>query len=269
MRNLQLRLNKKTAIVWSSILFGFIFIFMAVYPSMANDSMQMLVDGKLEGLPPALLSIVGFETIPDFTKITVFYAYIMQYMNIALAIFALGLGLGSFLQEESDGTIEYLFAQPLSRKELVVEKLKANLIIIFSVVSLIVLAGLLSFFIFKPEEVILLDLIVETVPLFASYYLLAAIFLILGSGLSLVLKSGSKVSTTAMAIVFATYFIGIMASLTDVLEPLKAVSILHSLFPSTIYTGEINYFSVGLWIFVAIAFFIFGLTNFNKRDILV
>lgn len=269
MKSLQIKLNKKSAIVWAVVLFGFIFVFMAVYPSMANDSMQSLADKKLEGLPPALLSIVGFESIPDFTDIKVFYAYIMQYLNIALVIFALSLGLGSFLQEEIDGTIEYLFAQPLSRKNLVIGKLIANIFLVFFVVSIVSLAGVLSFVVFRPDNVGLFDLLTDTIPLFISYYFLAFIFLILGSGLSLLLKSGSKVSTTAMALVFASYFIGIMASLVEILQPLKSVSLLHALFPSNIYLGDIDYYSIGLWIIFSMLIFFLGFVSFKDRDILV
>lgn len=269
MKSLHLKLNKKSTLLWSVILFLSIFLFMAVFPSMANESMQTLVDSKLEGLPPALLSIVGFETIPDFGDITVFYAYIMQYINIALAIFSLSLGLASFLQEEIDGTIEYLFAQPLSRRDLIIEKLKANIIIITITVSFIVFASLLSFCLFIPKGISIVDLLKDSLPVFISYYFLSLVFLLLGSGLSLLLKSGSKANVVAMAIVFASYFIGIMSSLVKALNSLEIISLLHVLLPSNLYTGDYDLLGIGLWLVIAIIVFVIGLKSFDKRDILV
>ena len=267
MTKLQLKLNKKSALVWAAILGLFIVLFMAVFPSMANESMQKLVDAKLEGLPPALLSLVGFDTIPDFTDITVFYAYIMQYMNIALVIYALSLGLSSFLQEETDKTIEFLFAQPISRKELILNKFMANAITTFLVVSVIVLGSILSFYLFKPEDILLMSLIEESIFVFVSYYVLAFIFLILGSGLSLLLKPGTKVSGVSMGLVFSTYFIGVMAMMSELLAPLKSISILHALFPSEVYSNKVNGNSVMAWGILALIVFVFGLLRFMKRDI--
>lgn len=266
---LQLKLNTKSTLIWTSLLVGFIVLFMAVYPSMANESMQLLIDGKLEGLPPALLSIVGFDSIPDFTDIRVYYGYIMQYMNIALAIFSLSLGLSSFLQEEIDKTIEFLFAQPISRKELILDKLKANTLIVVTVVTMIILAGTLSFYLYKPNDIQLISLLKDSLPLFLSYYVIAFIFLLLGSGLSLLLKPGSKAVSVSMAIVFSSYFIGIMSEMTEVLLPLKSLSLLHGLFPADLYANDFGGYSVFIWTIISISFFVFGFKKFFTRDILV
>ena len=114
MIRLHIKLNLKGIILWALILLLIVFGFMAFFPSMANDSMKELVDGKLNGLPDSILSIVGFETFPDFTDINVFYGYIMQYVMMALAVFSMSLGLNTYIKEEKEGTIEFLFAQPQS-----------------------------------------------------------------------------------------------------------------------------------------------------------
>lgn len=269
MKKLQIKLNKKSTLIWALILGGITLLFMAVFPSMANESMQQLVDGKLDALPEALLAIVGFETIPDFTDIRVFYAYIMQYINIALGIFAFSLGLSSFLKEEETGTVEFLYAQAISRYDFVVQKLIANAMLVVSVVSVIVVSSVLSFVMFKPVDLELMPLLFESLPLFASYYVLVLIFLVFGTGLSLVLKSGISINALSMGLVFITYVAGLMSSMVSFLEPLKHVSILHALFPSAIYSGDVNFITVILWFVVAIASLGLGMLYFKKRDILV
>ena len=267
MKTLQLKLNRKSTFIWIALLAGITFAFMAVFPSMANESMQMLVDGKLDALPDALLAIVGFESIPDFTDIRVFYAYIMQYINIALAIFSLSLGLSTFLKEEEDGTIEFIYAQAISRKDFVLQKLQANIMLTIVVVLSLIFASSLSFIAFRPEGVDLVALIIETVPLFLSYFAIALIFLFLGTGLSFILKSGTSVSPVSMGIVFITYIVGLMSSMLDILEPLKHLSILHALFPSAIYDGNVNTMSLLLWVVFSLLVFYVGMLRFNRRDI--
>lgn len=267
MKTLQIKLNKKSTLIWSALLAGITFAFMAVFPSMANESMQMLVDGKLDALPDALLAIVGFESIPDFTDIRVFYAYIMQYINIALAIFSLSLGLSAFLKEEENGTIEFIYAQAISRKEFVLQKLFANILLTVAVVLGLIFASTLSFVAFRPEGVDLIELIIETLPLFLSYFAIALIFLFLGTGLSFILKSGTSVSPVSMGIVFMTYIVGLMSSMLDLLEPMKHLSILHALFPSAIYEGDLNAGSLVLWVIGSLLIFYVGMHRFNHRDI--
>lgn len=269
MRKLQIKLNKSSSLLWAFFLSIFIILFMAFFPSMANESMQSIVDSKLDGLPPALLSIVGFDKIPDFTQITVYYGYIMQYINVALAIYALNLGLASFLQEETDGTIEYLFAHPISRTQLIIEKLKANLMLTIGVVSFIILTSVFGFMVFKDADIILKDLLVESLPIFGSYYGIAIIFLILGSGLSLLFKSVYKIMNISMAIIFGTYFIGIMSTIVKVLEPFKFLSLLHVLLPSKLYLKEFDFLAILFWLILAIATFMFALKKFQKRDIYI
>lgn len=269
MRKLHIKLQKKSTMIWTLLLSGIVFFFMAVYPSMANESMQQLVDGKMEALPDALLAIVGFEVIPDFTDIRVFYAYIMQYINIALSIFALSLGLSSFLKEEETGTIEFIYAQALSRKDFVLQKFFANLQLILFTVSMLVLSSGLSFIVFRAEEIKIWDLVIETLPIFASYYGLALIFLVLGSGLSLLLKSGSSASGLSMALVFVSYIMGIISSMVDFLQPLESISILHTFLPSSIYAGSFDFLSFLLWLSFALGSFLLGIYRFEKRDIQV
>ena len=97
--------------------------------------------------------------------------------------------------------------------------------------------------------------------------MLAFIFLILGSGLSLLLKPGTKVSGVSMGLVFSTYFIGVMAMMSELLAPLKSISILHALFPSEVYSNKVNGNSVMAWGILALIVFVFGLLRFMKRDI--
>lgn len=267
MIRLHIKLNLKATILWALILLLIVFGFMAFFPSMANDSMKELVDGKLNGLPDSILSIVGFETFPDFTDINVFYGYIMQYVMMALAVFSMSLGLNTYIKEEKEGTIEFLFAQPQSRQSLILNKLAANILLLTVVITTLVASSVLSFILFKPESINLGTLLSDNLIVFLSYYLLSFIFLLLGTSLSMLLPSSVSVIGISMALVFLPYLVGTMATMIKELKFIKGVSILHTLMPNQLYSNTINWMSLILWCLVSLALFMVAYQSFKNRDI--
>lgn len=267
MIRLHLRLNWKSTLLWTLILSAILFGFMAFYPSMANDSMKELVDGKLNGLPDSILSIVGFETFPDFTNINVFYGYIMQYVLMALAVFSLTLGLNSYLKEEKEGTIEFLFALPQSRLSLIINKCIANIILVFILVTALIIVSLLSFALFRPTTVELSTIISDNLFILLSFYLLALVYLSLGTALSMILPSNLSMTGIAMALVFIPYLIGTMSIMIQEISFLKGISLLHTLMPNQIHANNVNLLSLVLWIALSVLLFGFGTMKFKHRDI--
>ncbi|AMC93226.1 hypothetical protein AOC36_04335 [Erysipelothrix larvae] len=149
------------------------------------------------------------------------------------------------------------------------DKLIGNLILVVILVSCIILTSILSFALFLPEGISLTSLIVETLPIFGSYYFIAILFLVLGSGLSMILDASISITGVAMGVVFIPYVVAVMASLIDSLKPLKAISILHTLMPHEIYANNVSLISIALWILVVLGVFIIGMQRFKRRDILV
>ena len=129
MRRLQFNLNKKSMLIWMGVL-GFMIVgFMAFFPTMAEEGLQEL----MAGMSDDILQVLGFESFPDFSKIDQFFGYIIQYVMMALLVYSISLGLNTFLKEEKDGTIVFLYAQPITRTKLVLDKLMGNLMVIGSI----------------------------------------------------------------------------------------------------------------------------------------
>lgn len=260
---LHFKLNMKSMVVWIVTLSAMIVGFMAFYPTMADTSMQALI----QGVPDSMLQVLGFDHFPDFSKIEVFYGYIMQYIMMGIAVYAIVLGLNTFSKEVRDGTIEFLYAQPITRTELVLQKLAANTLVLTIVTTVMILVSCLTFAIFLPTGIFLNDLVMQSLPVFASFWILAEVFLVLGTGLSLLLPTSLSTMGVAMAVVFIPYVLGMMAQMVEALEPLKFISILHTSMPDQIYAGTVDFLSIGLWSLLAIGTFCFGLYHFQKRDI--
>ncbi|WP_159639276.1 ABC transporter permease subunit [Erysipelothrix anatis] len=260
---LHVKLNYKSMIVWMVTLSTMIIGFMAFYPTMADTSMQALI----QGVPDSMLQVLGFEHFPDFSRIDVFYGYIMQYIMMGIAVYAIVLGLNTFSKEVTDGTIEFLYAQPITRTELIVQKLSANILILTGVSCVMILVSCFALGVFLPAGTVFSDLIIRSLPVFASFWLLALLFLVLGTGLSLILPTSLSTMGIAMGIVFIPYVLGMMAQMVDALSSFKFISILHTTMPDQIYAGTFNSLSIGLWTILTIGIFSFGLHHFKTRDI--
>ena len=92
------------------------------YPSMKNESMKALAGAKLEGMNPALLEAVGLSRVMDFTVITNFFGYVLQFITLAIMILVTQRAVGILSREEAEGTIEYLSSKPVSRWEIFYQK---------------------------------------------------------------------------------------------------------------------------------------------------
>lgn len=262
MIKLQFDLNKKSMIVWISILTIMILGFMAFYPTMADESIQVL----LEGMSDSMLQVLGFHSFPDFSKIEIFYGYIIQYVNMGLVVYALSLGLNTYLKEEKEGTIEFLYGQPITRTNLILSKLIGNLIIIGIILFSIISISILSLYIFTPADANFSTILYDSIPVFLVIICNMIMFLLLGTGLSLILPSTTSVIGVSMAIVFIPYVIGMMAQMIDKISSLEFISILHTTMPDRIYSQTNDIYSLLMWVTISVIALIYGLIKFKKKD---
>lgn len=265
MRRLQFNLNKKSMFIWMGVL-GFMIVgFMAFFPTMAEEGLQEL----MTGMPDDILQVLGFESFPDFSKIDQFFGYIIQYVMMALLVYSISLGLNTFLKEEKDGTIEFLYAQPITRTKLVLDKLMGNLMVIGSILLVVIGLSVITLVVFAPKGIEINSILIDSIPVFSFMILVTVLFLLLGTGLSLILPSTVSTVGVSMGVVFGPYVLGMMAQMVDALGSLEFISILHTTMPSRIYAGSFDYLSYGIWIGISLALFIYGLYYFKKRNIYV
>ena len=80
---------------------------LAFFPSMQTEYMKELAGAKMEGIDPKLLLALGIDKLMDFTVITNFFGYVLQYMTLAIMVFVTQVAVNSLVKEETDGTIEF------------------------------------------------------------------------------------------------------------------------------------------------------------------
>ena len=143
--NFEFKRLLKGNIIWALVCSVLIVMFMLFFPSMKEMGMQELVGSKLESLPEAFLEAFNISGATDFSNISDFSAYVLQYIVMAGGIYAAILGVSSLAKEESEGTVEFLYSKPVTRSRIVTAKILANAFILFIFIIILSLV-LISFF---------------------------------------------------------------------------------------------------------------------------
>lgn len=259
----------KGSIVWSLVSGALIVFIMSVYPSMQTNSMEAVLKAKMDSLPKGMMSAFGIDKMTDFTDISQYLAYSMQYIVMATGIYGLILGINSLIREESEGTIEFLYAKPISRKEIVTYKILANSLVLIMYTFILFLITSIISLIVKSDNTEIHTIILSLLKIFKGMIFVGLIFLFIGFFLSTILKNSRKSITVGIGIFFISYFIGMVSKLKENLKFLKYFSPSEFGDPSImIKTGFDKYMLViGLGLIIFSVFFTY--VNYNKKDMLI
>lgn len=106
----------------------------AFYPSIRNDTESF--EELFDSFPPELLSVFGIEDPASLVTATglVNSRLYSGIGPVILAVLGIGIGTAAIAGEEEDGTLDLLLAQPVTRTQIVVEKMAAGVVLIVAVV---------------------------------------------------------------------------------------------------------------------------------------
>ncbi|WP_349407348.1 ABC transporter permease subunit [Pseudalkalibacillus sp. SCS-8] len=214
----EFKWNVKALMIWSIILGGLVFLMMQIYPDFAKQ--QGNLEALLEAYPEGIKKAFNMDRLSMGTVLG-FYA-IEGYMLITLigSIYVVLLAGNILAKEEGEKTIEFLLSKPISRTSLLSQKLAVvilNIVLFNLFVSLINGTGFLLVddgtfewypYVLMSVAPILLHLT------FASFAFL----------LSAILKKGRQILSVTVGVVFITYFLQVISSVSEKLEGLKFLS---------------------------------------------
>jgi len=263
--------QRKSLLVWASILAVSILSFMAFYPSMNSTDMAAAITAQASAFSPEMLQAFGLDSLPDFTIIIEYYAYLMQYFALAGACYAAILGSNALIAEETSGTIEYLCAQPVGRSAIFFQKLLSAVTSYAAYCLAVALSSFLSVLLFKAAGTDLSESFQGITKITAGLLFTGLIFLAVGILLSVLLKSARQVAFIATGLVFGTYICGSFAlafeKKIDGIRYLICLSPLHYAVPADILKNGVEpaYVWTGLGIMlvsVSLAYFLY-----QKKDL--
>jgi ABC-2 type transport system permease protein len=214
----ELRKAQKALWIWFAVLGGLILMMLSMYPefSKSTESINELLESYPEALKSAFnMDQLGFETVIGFYAIE---GYL--FATLFGSIFAVMLAANIVVKEESDKTAEFLLAKPITRKEVITEKLLAVFLAITEFNLLLSLITFIGFNIGSDEAIDTAVFILICIGPFLLHLTFASIAFLI----STIMKKSRNIISISLGIVFITYFLNILSSISDKLEFIKYVS---------------------------------------------
>ncbi|MDX8366991.1 ABC transporter permease subunit [Cytobacillus sp. IB215665] len=206
---------QKALWIWIAVLGGLMIMMLSMYPSFAEQ--QETLDQLLNAYPEAMLQAFNMDQFSLHTVLG-FYA-IEGYLFTTLfgSIYAVLLASSILVKEESEKTAEFLLSKPLTRTEIVGQKLCAVLLslIVFNIaLSLITYIG---FTIAGDEPIESKTFFLITIAPFLLHLTFAAIAFFISS----VMKKSRNIISISLGIVLISYFLDIISGISNKFDAIK------------------------------------------------
>lgn len=221
----ELKIKIKPFAIWVASIIGLTFLYMLLFPMVKDIALA-----KLESMPPEILAMFGMEDVGAIMNYNYFFGMIYQLFSIVFCGYAVAQGASIFQNEETNGTIEYLYANNISRSEIFAAKSGTVLTRIFILSLCALIPALISGAAVAPDVLSAKTLILCSVITLAAMLFYASLGFLLGS----VLKRNYPASGIGLGILLVMYFIGYTSELVEDLNFFKWFSPTHILSPQDI-----------------------------------
>lgn len=244
----EFKRNLKSLIYWSVGTSLIIIFFMIFFPSMQSSGMQEIATAKFDALPKEMLEAFNISSVANLTTLTGYLGYCVQFIAMACAIYGILLGIPITIEEESEGTIEFLYSKPVSRSKILWSKIAQKIATLFIFIAIITIATMAVSVAVKPEDVKTMELLMDIKLIYVGVFFLALIFMAIGVLISTLLKKNKGAISMAFGMFFITYIIGIISKLKESLNFMKYISPYEWFVPSEILEKgfDLNYVILGL-----------------------
>lgn len=204
----ELRDYRNSLIFWSLAIIAFLLAAMSKYEGYSKSGTS--INDLINSLPAGLGAVLGFKGL-DLQTAGGFFALSVLYLAVMLGVHAVLLGSGIIAKEETDKTIEFLFAKPVSRSRILFSKFLAAVtaIAILNVVTLVSSIVTIPFFSEGPS------INADILFLMPSVFFIQIWFLVIGISFAAILRRPRRAGMYAAAVLMATFIISSFVDLTD------------------------------------------------------
>ena len=259
----ELKANKKGLILWTSILvFIFLLVFL-VYPSITNGENSKMLNDMMKAFPDEMLKAFNMD-ISSFTSV---FGWFKTEGNICLlligALYSSYLGSSILVKEESEKTIDFLYSKPVSKNDIVMSKMLTGVINILILVLVVTIFNLWGMY-FSNDLELKPFLLLSLSPLLIFYT-----FYFLSIFVSTFFTKTRKTIGISFGLVFVSYFIQVIGSISDKVSFIKNFSIFEIVSSRyIILNNNLNYIGciIGIAIIILLVFATFK--NYNKKEYL-
>ena len=209
----------KSLLVWNLCIVGFMMFAMSMFPSFAD--MGTSINDMMAGFPPEMSKAFAFDVI-DFSNPMEYLCYMYQYFLIAMGCLAILTGGSIISKEESDKTIDLLYAQPVTRTYIAGSKIAAAFAQMIVTTALFFLSTWLIMEIVT-ESFDFRGLVKLSIGVLLFMLLFTSVGLLLGH---FIVKPGRRLPF-ALGIVFITFFLDIMGKISEEVGWMKNLTPYH------------------------------------------
>ena len=258
----EFNMKKKSILIWSLSLAGFIIFYMAFFPSMAQDS--EMFDAIMNNFPEEMLQAFGIRDGLSMSSLIGYFTLTFSMTQLAIAIQSSNYGFSILSEEERELTADFLMSKPVSRRNIYLSKLSAAFLSLFITAIFVGLGSFISLQLFNGGETYEISNFIKlllTVPIFQL------VFLSLGMFISLLFKKIRSVLSFSMGLSIGLYVINSARGVVDS-DFLGYISPYYYFEPGLILkNGEYDLKLFATSIVIIVLSFLASYLMYNKRDI--
>lgn len=203
----ELRMYRKSIIIWSIAIAFWIIFYFAFYPLIASDSIAF--DEIMSEFPDEFLAAFGMNTDLPMSTVLGYFGLTFGMAQVPIAIQASNYGFGALSVEERELTADFLLSKPIRRSTIIKAKFFAALTGLTIVNIAIWISSISSIYLFNDGyEFELRNVFV----LLSSVVFFQLFFLSVGMAISVSVKKVTSVLSYSMALSFGMYVLNSLSS---------------------------------------------------------
>jgi len=216
----EFRTRLRSVIIWSLSIAAIVIFFFSLFPAFGGEA--ALLNEMLAKFPPSLREAFGLGNM-DLSSVLGFFAFLLVFVQLCLAIQAGNYGFGLVSVEESELTADFLLSKPVSRWQVMNSKLLAVFTSLAITDVVVWASSFIAILLFRgggTYEVGTLVLLLASIIIFQLF------FLSVGLVISLLVKRVRSVTPYSLGLGFGAYvlsaFSGVFADVKlEYITPFK------------------------------------------------
>ncbi|MDD4407091.1 MAG: ABC transporter permease subunit [Bacilli bacterium] len=258
----EIKINFKSFILWTFILCAVFLVVFLIYPHLVKSDNMKMMDELLTIFPEDVLKSFNM----DISSVSTAFGWLQTegliFIYLITGTFSAILGSNLILKEEDDKTIEYLNSFPITRTKIALFKISAGLIYIIAMVLFIGIfnyIGLISSedinektFFYLSLSPLITSLVIFSLSMFISTF-----------------SSKTKIMIgISLGIVFGSYILNILSTISESIEFLKYLSIFTLADTrNIIINSSFNPVMLFISLSLTIMFLVLTIIKYNKKEL--
>lgn len=258
----EIKVNLKSFILWTFLLCIMFLAVFSIYPDLVKSDGMKMMDDILKAFPEELIKSFNMDISSINSAFGWFQTEGLVFILLITGCYSGIIGSNILLKEEDDKTIEYLNSLPITRNKIAISKISAGLIYVIGMTFLIGIfnyIGLLFAGDFNQKTFFYLSLS----PLITSLVIFSLCMFI-----SVFNKKTKKMIGISLGIVFGSYILNILSTISESIEFLKYISIFTLAdIRNIIINSSINMVMLIVSFCLSILFLYLSILNYNKKEL--